>query len=185
MRQDPERPHDADPELVHALDRAARLERELLAETRQPPTEAEVRAVEATLARAWAPGRAGRLGLWLIAAGLLLGTFLLWRTLERDEPPRKGGIVLGAPLEIIEPIGPVKGFTLIRWRTGSSGSPWFRVRVRDVESGELLLEVSDLRVSELALENQDTSAWTRIRIEVDELDASEQLLDTARADAWR
>jgi hypothetical protein len=179
----------AEEDVLRALDRAARLEREIVAESRAPSSPGELRTVEATLRQAWepAPRAVGRRRLWLAAAALVIAVFGLWRFLARDaphEPPP--GVVLGQnEVRILAPEGPVEAFTVLRWQTSTLGTPRFDVRVYDEPSGALLLRESDLRASELSLDNRDTSAWQRVRMEIDELDSSGEPVKSGRARAWR
>jgi hypothetical protein len=185
MSRDPEPPRELE-EIARALDQAGRLERETIAAARSAATPDETRLVQAALARAGAaPIRGGR-RVWWIAAGLLVGALLLWRFLPRDAPERPGRVVLGeGQVEVLEPLGAVPGFTRLRWRTGSQGEPRYRVLVLDEATDDVLLERSDLRAFELPLDNHETRAWQRIRIEVYELDASGQPGRGAEAQAWR
>ena len=189
MSQEPsERARRELEEVARALDRAARLEREAIRASEGASTADELRAVEAALERVrGSQGGASGRRTWLIAAGLLVGALLLWRFLPRDEPrARPGRVPLGeGRVEILEPVGGVPSFQRVRWRTGSQGRPRYRVLVLDEASGQELLDQTDLQAFELPLDNRDTHAWQRIRIEVYEIDASGQEGRVAVARAWR
>ena len=182
-RQNPSAP-DSDEALSRALDRAAELERSIIAEARSaPPSAAELQAVEA----ATRPRPALRLRTALVAAGLLVVAFLAWRSFAGGKPralPR--GVTLGAKeLRILAPEGPVDAFTVIRWSTAERGAARFEVRVIDEATDTLLVHETDLRESELTLEGRDTSTWRRIRVEVDLLDSAGEPVGSGRALAWR
>lgn len=184
-----ERPWQApdDDAVLQALDAAAELERVIVAESSaKSPSAAELRAVEAALEHAWSPrARGSGLRIGLVAAGLLLVAFLAWRVVPRDAGGRLPDVTLGGQLQVVAPQGPVDAFRVLRWRSTSRGSPRFEVRVVDAATGVVLLHESDLQALELSLDNRDTSAWQRIRVEIDELDSNRQPLDSARAEAWR
>lgn len=187
MSREPGEPARELEQVARALDQGGRLERETIAAARGTATPDEMRLVRAALARAGAaPVRGGGRRVWWIAAGLLVGALLLWRFLPRDAPERPGRVVLGeGQVEVLEPLGAVTGFTRLRWRTGSRGEPRYRVLVLDEATDDVLLERNDLQAFELPLDNRETRAWQRIRIEVYELDASGQPGRGAEARAWR
>jgi hypothetical protein len=174
-------------DVVRALERAAALEREVLAETRGPATGDEVRAVEAALRDAWAPRARGvsrRNAVWLAAAASVLATLAVWRAFRSDEP--SPSVRLGEnEVHILAPEGAVEAFTRIRWETSTRGTPRFEVRILDDATNVLLLREPDLHTTELSLENLDTGAWQRVRIEVDELDSSGEPVKVGRGLAWR
>lgn len=177
----------AEEDVLRALERAAHLERESVAEARAPASPGELRAVEGALREIWEPApRATRRRVWLAAAALVLAAITLWRFTARDAPELPPpGVVLGQnELRILAPEGQVEAFTILRWQTSTRGTPRFEVRVYDDATGALLLRESDLRASELSLENRDTSAWGRVRIEVDELDSSGEPVKSGGARAW-
>jgi len=176
---------DSEEALRRALDRAAKLERSIVAEARSaPPSAAEVQAVEAALR---GPRPVLRLRLSLVAAGLLLAAFVAWRFLAGGGPRAlPHGVTLGTQeLSILAPEGPVDDFTVIRWSTSEEGAARFEVRVVDEATGDLLLQETGLRERELTLEGVDTSTWKRIRVEVDLLDSARDPVDSGRASAWR
>jgi hypothetical protein len=186
-REPPRAPDPEDP-LVRSLARAAALERDVVAEARRTaPSTEELRAVEAALDRATRPDRrVPRVRVLLVVAALVVATLLAWRLFPRETPALPRGVTLGAnELQILAPEGPVDAFTELRWRTATSGAPRFDVRVVDDATGELLLRVRDLQALELLLENQDTSAWNRIRVEVDELDSAGLPAKSGRTLSWR
>ena len=55
----------------------------------------------------------------------------------------------------------------------------------DPATDTVLLERRDLQAFELPLDNQDTRAWQRIQVEIDELDAAGEPVKPGRAAAWR
>jgi len=176
----------SDDALIETLDRAATLERRLVAESRQAaPTAEELRAVEAALERAsGARPRGLPVRAVLAAAAVIVASFLVWRFVLQG-PRELPSVPLGNNVEILEPTGAVDAFTRLRWRTTSQGSPRFAVRVVDAATHTILLEVRDLQALELPLDNHDTSTWQRIRVEVDELGSSPDPVKAGSAEAWR
>jgi hypothetical protein len=176
-----------DDDVLRALERAAELEREVVAESRAPAAPREVQAVEGALRGVWETKRRPfRSSAVLIAATLVLATFAVWRALSHDEAPdRAPNVVLGRnEVRILAPEGPVEVFTVLRWQTTTRGTPSFEVRIYDDATGALLLRESDLRATELSLDNRATEAWQRVRIEIDELDSTGELVKAGRGSAW-
>lgn len=175
-------------DVMKQLERAAELEREVLEAATGPATEADLRASRTAFDRLWqvpdgeraatlrsqAPPRRGVPQWWLTAAAVVVAGLSGWWFFARTTPEPQSGIVLGRGLEILEPTDGFEALPRVRWQTNASGNPWFVVRVVDATSGAELLAPRELRGTVLDLETVDTSAWHRIRIEVDELDANRQ-----------
>ncbi|MCK6447481.1 MAG: hypothetical protein L6Q99_13910 [Planctomycetes bacterium] len=181
LREQALEPEERD--VMKQLEQAAELERDVLRAAAGPATEAEVRASRAAFDRLWQPPtqstprtqpapRRVVPRLVLVAAALVVAGLAGWWFFVRATPAPQPGIVLGSGLEILEPRDGFEALPRVRWQTTTAGNPWFVVRIVDSASGAELLAPRELRGSVLDLETVDTSAWHRIRIEVDELDAN-------------
>jgi hypothetical protein len=170
--------------VVGALERAARLEREVLAEARGSAAEDEVQRVQAALRRgSGRPLRSKRVRwLGLIAAGVALVALALWPERARRS---EGGVPLGPDgLQVLEPNGAVEAFRVLRWHTTSRGSVTFDVRVLDETSGDGLFERNHVSGNELVLDERDTLTWKRVRVEIDEL-VNGEVERSVRVLAWK
>ena len=188
MSGEHERKDWKDEDVMQALDRVARLERELRDEVRGPARpEEHARVMKGLFGEATpAPRARSASWIWLAAAGLLVATTALW--LLRDpasSAPVPGTVLSGNSLDILEPLGAVDEFTELRWKTRSSGNPRFRVRVLDDADGHEWVPATIVTGTRFSLAELDTSAWGRVRFEVEELDASGVVTEANVARAWR
>jgi hypothetical protein len=173
---------------MKALERSARLQREVLTQVRGPVTDDEARRVEGALREVWGSSPALRSfrWVWLIAAAVVVTTVVVWRFRGQAGDRAAPGVVLGPnELTILEPGPTVDGFRIVRWRTSSRGKSSFDVRVYDDASGELLLEARRVVGNELPLGAHGTSSWRRVRVEIDEFVDGDLVQSTRTASTKR
>ena len=183
--------------VARALDRVGELRRDVLAEAErlgEVPGEERFRAAAlAGMPRSGgaartAGARAWRVRRWLAVAGVVLAlAFALWRLRSSGGGGgRAPDHVLGATVELVEPLGAVSSFARFRWLPGPFAGGYYEVLVRDETSGAVVRRSGSRDEAEWRLSAaEEAELPERIRWEVQPYDAGSRPGRPASALAWR